>query len=598
LQKRQGRKRSQITCVFIKKTITKQDKHYVHYLQDAVKAQESHIPAKAAKAEDNSSPFFSKGKGGSFFHSASSGGGFFASSCRPATVQAKLTIGQPDDVYEKEADSMADKVVQKKPIFESEVEGLAGEVQRKCAACEREEQLQTKPDSGSQPTAPASVESSLKASKGSGSPLPDATRTQMESSFGSDLSQVRIHDNAASAAMNKTLHSQAFTSGNEIYFSSGKYNTGSRDGQHLLAHELTHVVQQNNDIHQKRIQRKTIAGFEQDLEKISDNHRIVISDLFSDAAFIPLVNYLNGCPSGTIDFDVKRITELVNGKQVDLFGGFNPAPPGSPSTMTVNPFRTEQAVNPLEMVDTIVHEFLHAILDLDSTCTSAANPFPLASGIADVFHDPELVPLIDAVRNAHMSFSKVTERSTVASFAASGITTQSGQNLLEYFDSHYGPSASRPETHYIDLNRSGLSLVTSIISRIKQKHPDIGKETVSFDNIELMKAGDLLGVRKWLNPAQRAYSKGLFKEQVAKERKVDPSTYTDREYDISAIQVAEFADSRIFDPNTHGDWGPVGGVWQCSKRSRFTGKELHTYVTGAKSKIPGKGVDYLIIQHT
>jgi hypothetical protein len=201
------------------------------------------------------SPLFGKEEGQGFFKSGSHGTPFFSKAlAHPGAIQAKLSVGAPNDVYEKEADSMADKVVQrvqKKPIFESEGEDPVGAVQRKCAACEQEEQLQTKPDSGSQPTAPASVESSLKTSKGSGSPLPDGTRSQMESSFGADLSQVRIHDNPKSAAMNKSLHAQAFTHGSEIYFSPGKYNTGSKDGQHLLAHELTHVLQQNPGLRTK-----------------------------------------------------------------------------------------------------------------------------------------------------------------------------------------------------------------------------------------------------------------------------------------------------------------------------------------------------------
>ena len=55
----------------------------------------------------------------------------------------------------------------------------------------------------------------------------------------------------------------------------------------------------------------------------------------------------------------------------------------------VNPNRREHATNPLEMVDTIVHEIIHAILDLNTTCTSAANPFPLpiSSGYVGVVAD-------------------------------------------------------------------------------------------------------------------------------------------------------------------------------------------------------------------
>ena len=88
------------------------------------------------------------------------------------------------------------------------------------------------------------IESSLMSSKGSGSPLPSATREQMESSFGADFSNVRIHTGSNAVGMSKDLHAQAFTHGNDIYFNSGRYDTNSASGKHLLAHELTHTLQQ------------------------------------------------------------------------------------------------------------------------------------------------------------------------------------------------------------------------------------------------------------------------------------------------------------------------------------------------------------------
>jgi hypothetical protein len=67
---------------------------------------------------------------------------------------------------------------------------------------------------------------------------------EMGSSFDADLSKVRIHQDPSAVQMNNELGAQAFTTGNDIYFNQGKYDTGSKDGQHLLAHELTHVEQQ------------------------------------------------------------------------------------------------------------------------------------------------------------------------------------------------------------------------------------------------------------------------------------------------------------------------------------------------------------------
>jgi hypothetical protein len=465
-------------------------------------------------------------------------------------------------------------------IFQS---GGSSGIQRKCASCEKEENAQRKENENTE--APDIVDHAIHSG---GSPMDDDTQSFMENRFGYDFGHVKIHNDSLAASSAQSINALAYTSGNDIVFNQGQYSPDTTTGKKLLAHELTHVVQQSSSIQPKKIQRTSLAQFRADLAAISPDHATVITELFAHPSFIPMVNYLNGCPAGTIDFDVTRITQRIRGRDVDLFGGFSPGFGGLPSSMVVNPHRREHATNPLEVVDTIVHEFIHAILDLNSTCTSAANPFPLPATVLDAPRDPELTGLPTAGG----------DRTAVASASAAGRTTTSGQNLLEYFDSNYGPSASRPETHYVDMNRAGLSLVTSIISSIRAAHPTIGQETVSFDNVELMQAADLLPSRSWWNATQRSVSMRLHKNSVARKRKIDPSTFTDREYDISAIQAVEFADSFTFDANSGGGWGPVGGVWECHKRSRFTGRMLHTYVTGTPANRPGGAVPYQIIQHT
>ncbi|MDO6675256.1 DUF4157 domain-containing protein [Tenacibaculum sp. 1_MG-2023] len=90
----------------------------------------------------------------------------------------------------------------------------------------------------------SSLENDLNSSKGGGSPLPSNTQNEMESGFGADFSGVRVHNDSNAVQMNQELGSQAFTNGNDIYFNEGKYNPESDSGKHLLAHELTHTVQQ------------------------------------------------------------------------------------------------------------------------------------------------------------------------------------------------------------------------------------------------------------------------------------------------------------------------------------------------------------------
>lgn len=86
--------------------------------------------------------------------------------------------------------------------------------------------------------------STLHNNKGSGNPLDNGTRHFMESRFNADFSHVRIHTGSSAIQMSTQIGAQAFTHGKDIYFNSGKFNPESGTGKHLLAHELTHTIQQ------------------------------------------------------------------------------------------------------------------------------------------------------------------------------------------------------------------------------------------------------------------------------------------------------------------------------------------------------------------
>lgn len=101
------------------------------------------------------------------------------------------------------------------------------------------------------PSDTSNLESTLNSSKGGGSPLSGKVKDEMESGIGADFSNVRIHNDSTAVQMNQQLGSQAFATGNNIYFNEGKYNPNSQSGKHLLAHELTHTVQQGATIRKK-----------------------------------------------------------------------------------------------------------------------------------------------------------------------------------------------------------------------------------------------------------------------------------------------------------------------------------------------------------
>ncbi len=106
--------------------------------------------------------------------------------------------------------------------------------------------VQREPEAGVTTTS-AQLSSRIQDSSGKGKPLPGKTRAEMESALGTDFSGVNIHTDTSAVQMNEELSAQAFTHGQDVYFNSGKYHPESAEGQRLLAHELTHVVQQTGN---------------------------------------------------------------------------------------------------------------------------------------------------------------------------------------------------------------------------------------------------------------------------------------------------------------------------------------------------------------
>jgi hypothetical protein len=204
--------------------------------------------------------------------------------------QAKLTIGQPGDSYEQEADSVAQQVMQRmaqpgnrQSIQRQEAPEEEEELQMKPLdistlqrqeAPEEEEELQMKPldistlqrqeapeeeeelqmspmvqrkGQGGMAATP-DLETSINQARGGGQPLGDNIRKPMEQAFGANFGGVKVHTDSRSDQLNQSIQARAFTTGQDVFFRQGEYNPGSRGGQELLAHELTHVVQQNRTL--------------------------------------------------------------------------------------------------------------------------------------------------------------------------------------------------------------------------------------------------------------------------------------------------------------------------------------------------------------
>ena len=203
-------------------------------------------------------------------------------------IQAKLKIGQPNDKYEQEADRVAEQVMRMPdPRLTSSVGDLAlanstnpssGSIQRACASCSAEyktaedesrpiepanlcskcrtqEQeliqtkqinplIQTKTTGAVTPDVTPSISSGIQSLQGRGQPLSRSERSFFEPRFGADFSGVRVHSDTRAANAARSVNARAFTLGHNVVFGAGEYSLDSLAGRKLLAHELTHVLQQ------------------------------------------------------------------------------------------------------------------------------------------------------------------------------------------------------------------------------------------------------------------------------------------------------------------------------------------------------------------
>jgi hypothetical protein len=167
-------------------------------------------------------------------------------------LQAKLRIGQPGDIYEQEADRVAEQVMRMPGVSEAK----DTRVQRKCPKClmglrrllgmdKKCEKLQAKETPGNATEATPKIETNISTLRGGGQPLPESVRAFFEPRFGHDFGRVRIHTDKKAAKSAQLVHASAYTVGQDIVFGSGRYAPETPAGRKLLAHELAHTTQQH-----------------------------------------------------------------------------------------------------------------------------------------------------------------------------------------------------------------------------------------------------------------------------------------------------------------------------------------------------------------
>jgi hypothetical protein len=178
--------------------------------------------------------------------------------------RSPLRVGAVDDPAEVEAEAVADRVmripspaptliqrcpggcpdeeaVRRRPVDGDEDEEL---LRQPADGDEEELQLRRDPAGTGSPPVTAGVAAAIGSQRGGGASLPGGLRRFFEPRFGVDLSSVRVHHDTAAAGLAASVRARAFTVGTDVFFGSGEWAPGTMQGDQLLAHELTHTVQQ------------------------------------------------------------------------------------------------------------------------------------------------------------------------------------------------------------------------------------------------------------------------------------------------------------------------------------------------------------------
>lgn len=288
-------------------------------------------------------------------------------------LQPKLTIGAPNDPYEQEADRVAEQVVQRiqasppppsqsahdvqrqslqssdlqvpplvKPVPQAEAPQAPSQMSA-IAPLQRvpiadDEELQTKSlvqratDEGG--IASAEIEQQIHRARGGGQSLAPELQTQMGQAMGADFSNVRIHTDTQSDQLNQAIQAKAFTTGSDVFFRQGAYQPTQQEGQKLIAHELTHVVQQTGHTAQRVAKQPDIQRLQttNDVSAYQDPFMVNMQYVSGHGGYYePALDTLGAnksveVPSGTtVVFWLPHGAELSDwvGGQVEMGGNFS-----------------------------------------------------------------------------------------------------------------------------------------------------------------------------------------------------------------------------------------------------------------------------------
>ena len=250
------------------------------------------------------------------------GNQFFHRLIRSGIIQRKTRVSRPSDDFEKEADIIAEKIVQMNPSTPMVTIGKEGtftrretvqnQVGRKCKSCELDRKMDEEKElriSRKSPEEKADVSENSEQNidntlRDVGSSLDTHTRKSMESKFSYDFSDVKVHTNDQDSRSARSLNALAYTVGDNIVFEKGQYAPHTREGERLLAHELTHVVQQKISLGKKHTLRP------------SGNNLPIAKTTLIDTLFLNGIVFRQGIPPKVpipqISDEVRKLIQIIN----------------------------------------------------------------------------------------------------------------------------------------------------------------------------------------------------------------------------------------------------------------------------------------------
>jgi outer membrane protein OmpA-like peptidoglycan-associated protein len=252
-------------------------------------------------------------------------------------------------------------------------------------------------------------------------------------------SDLRIAWGPASQRVAREHGAVAFSFGSKVFADLDRWRPGTEEGDLVLGHELQHAAERRSD--GPRLALLTEAEFRRQLGT-QPEQRVTIDALFANASFRALWDYLGACsaPPGQDHGPLRLlVTPGLRSGGVERFGGYTPGV----RQLEINPTKAEHVQNPQELVDTIVHEVIHAIFDLESACVAAGSP---AAPLGGAGNAPR----------------------TTGSLPSLGATLP-------------GPSASNPCDESIDINVKAQTIITDVI-RDTSSGTRLGFPTLTFLN--------------------------------------------------------------------------------------------------------------------